>query len=395
VKGIIRWFGWFSAAIVVGYFIVGLWPFAFHPPNQVGWLPGRSGLHFKKSGVAYDPVPLPAPGLSNVTNQSLNFTLEIWARADREPDDNVYNLLTIHNDRLPVEFVICQWQRECLLRGMIQHPITSCKISELGLRDALSVGKSSFITIRGDGAGTDFYSDGLPAGHYPQFVLQPEAMAGQLILGNDSSGKHPWSGILFGLAIYQRALEPAEIARHQGLWMQSPGSLLTNNPGLTALYLFDEGGGQWVKDSSGNRHRVIIPKIFQAVHREFLIPLWKDLAYDGPDYSDIAVNILGFIPFGFCFFIHRRSVHPALAMKNVSLVVLTGAAVSLTIEIIQAWMPNRVSSTTDLLANTLGSLLGVVLVRILLPRITIRETPPSRSDRINRLKRQPGTCTQS
>ena len=49
-----RWFGWFSAVIVVGYFIVGLWPFAFLPANQVRWLPGRPGLHFAKSGVAYD-----------------------------------------------------------------------------------------------------------------------------------------------------------------------------------------------------------------------------------------------------------------------------------------------------------------------------------------------------
>lgn len=372
-----RWFGWLSAAIVVGYFIVGLWPFAFHPPNRVNWLVGRPGLHFEKCGVAYDPELLPTSGSSSATNQPASFTLEIWAEADIEPNDNVYHLLTIHNDRLPEEFVICQWKREFLLRATIQHPFTTRKISETGVSQALLAGKSRFITIRGDGAETDFFTNGLPAGHYPQFVLQPEALDGQLILGNDSSGKHPWSGSLFGLAIYNRALDAAEIAWHRALWMQGRARQMTNAPGLTALYLFDEGGGARANDSSGNHHQIIIPKFFRPVHKEFLIAPWKDLSYDGPDYSDIAVNILGFVPFGFCFFLYRRIVRPDRPLANFVLVVLVGAAVSLTIELIQAWLPNRVSSTTDLLTNTAGTLLGAVLAWFILPKIPVENFVPS------------------
>jgi len=363
VKGLFdcRWFGWISGVIVLGYFIVGLWPFDFRPPNQVGWLSGRPGLHFEKSGVAYDPESLPASGLSNATRSSANFTVEIWAEADREPNDDVYNLLTIHNDRLPCDFIICQWQRALILRATAQHRPPPHRFSEADLDEALPAGKPGFFTIRGDGAGTDFYSEGLPAGHYPQFVLKPEATTGQLILGNDSSGKHPWSGSLFGLAIYNRALNTAEISGHHNLWTQGRARQLTNETSLTALYLFDQGGGQRAEDSSGNRHQAIIPDFFQAVHKEFLIPPWKDLSYDGPDYSDIAVNILGFIPFGFCFFLHRRFIKPSRPLANFVLVVLVGALVSLTIEIVQAWLPNRTSSATDLLTNIFGALLGAVL----------------------------------
>ena len=201
MKGIsdFRWFGWCSLAIVVGYFIVGLWPFAFRPPNRVSWLADRAGLHFQTSGVAYDPESLPARGL---TNQAANLTVEIWAEADHEPGDNVYNLLTIHNPRLPSDFVLCQWQDAILLRATIEHPSRSRRINEVGIEHALLARKTRFFTIRGDGAGTDFFLDGVAAQHFPQFVLKPENFDGQLILGNDDTGKHPWAGRLFGLAIY-------------------------------------------------------------------------------------------------------------------------------------------------------------------------------------------------
>ena len=357
-----RWFGWISAVIVVGYFIVGLWPFDFRPQNHVSWLPGRPGLHFEKCGVAHDPELLPERVSSDVTtNQAASFTVEIWAEADREPDDNVYHLLTIHNDRLPRDFIICQWQRACILRATVQHPWPSRKVSEVDARVALTEGNPKFITIRGDGTGTDFFLDGLPAGHFSQYVLKPEALDGQLMLGNDASGKHPWSGSLFGLAIYNRALNVAEIGGHHDLWSQGRARQLTNDSGLKALYLFNEGGGRRAEDSSISRHHLDIPEIFQPVHKEFLIAPWKDLSYDRPDYSDIAVNILGFIPFGFCFFLHRRSVKPRRLLANFVFVVLVGALVSLTIEIIQAWLPSRTSSATDLLTNIFGALLGAVL----------------------------------
>ena len=73
------------------------------------------------------------------------------------------------------------------------------------------------------------------------------------------------------------------------------------------------------------------------------------------------MNILGFIPFGFCFFLHRQSVRANARAANFLIVMFAGAVISLTIELIQAWLPNRESSLTDLLTNIFGTLLGVVL----------------------------------
>jgi hypothetical protein len=166
---------------------------------------------------------------------------------------------------------------------------------------------------------------------------------------------------LLGLALYNRALDAAEITRHYALWTQGHAGQLARTRGLMAFYLFNESAGRWVQDSSGNHHDVIIPAIFKPIRQDFLIAPWQDLSYHRPDYSDIAINILGFVPFGCCFFLHRCRREPRQRIANGLLVILSGATVSLIIEIIQAWLPNRVSSTTDLLTNTVGTLLGVIL----------------------------------
>jgi hypothetical protein len=372
VKGIPndRWFGWLSLAIVAGYFMVGLWPFAFRPPNRVGWLVDRAGLHFEPYGIADDPASLPMPELNGAARPSANFTVELWVEAQHEPANNVFNILTIHNPRLPLDFMLGQWKQDFLLRATTQHTQPADTIREVGMDDVLPEQRARFITVRGDGAGIDFYFDGSVAGHFPQFALNAEALNGRLILGNDASGKHSWTGRLFGLALYDRTLNPKEIARHNTLWTQGRARQLVNAPGLAALYLFDESRGPQANDSSGNRHRVVIPAIFKPIHRDFLLPPWKDVSYNRPDYSDIAINVFGFMPFGFCFFLHRHALRPHRLVTNALLVVLAGVAISLTIEIIQAWLPNRTSSMNDLLTDTAGTLLGVALALTFRHKVT-------------------------
>lgn len=363
MKGIFspRWFGWLTLTIIIGYLIVGLWPFDFRPLNRVNWIANRAGLQFGNSGVAYDPVPLAFSEPKESAARSVDFSAEVWLEADSEPVGNVFYILDIHNSKLPADFVLCQWKREFLFRAAILHPFAH-RISEIGISNALPAGSIHFIAVRGDARGTDLFLDGSLKGHFPGFVLEPNALAGQLILGNDDSGKTPWSGQLFGMALLDRRLDTAEITEHYEVWTHKNADQLTNTPGLTALYLFNEGRGHFAKDFSGSRHHLFIPEVFQPIHRRILIPPWKDLSYNNkPDYSDIVVNILGFIPFGFCYFIYRQFVAPNHRAVNFLFVMLTGSTISLTIELIQAWLPNRVSSMTDLLTNTTGALMGVAL----------------------------------
>lgn len=357
--------GRFTLLIVAGYFLIGFWPFDFRPRNHVRWLAGQTGLQFEPYGIVYDPL---APAASEAARSSpAIFTIELWLQAQHEPANDVFDILTIHNPRLPHDFTLCQWKQDFLLRASTLSPPKSRRIPEIGLDDALVEGRSPFITVSGNKAGTAFYLDGKSAGTVPGFLLNAEALDGQLILGNDDSGQHSWAGRILGLAVYDQALDETEIARHFALWTQGRAEQLARTTGLQALYVFNENHGDVARDQSENGHHLIIPADFHPLRRALLIPPWQDLSYRHPDYSDIAINILGFLPFGFCFFCYCRSQKPNSWVTNLLLVILTGVAISLIIETVQAWLPNRTSSQMDVLTNAVGTVLGAILALAVQP----------------------------
>ena len=78
----------------------------------------------------------------------------------------------------------------------------------------------------------------------------------------------------------------------------------------------------------------------------------------------MAVNILGFIPFGFTVSAWLRKDGGRKRMPVTVLVVLAGAGISLLIELLQVYLPTRDSSLTDFMNNTLGAYIGAWLFRV-------------------------------
>jgi hypothetical protein len=80
--------------------------------------------------------------------------------------------------------------------------------------------------------------------------------------------------------------------------------------------------------------------------------------------QNVMINILGFVPLGYFLMGFLLAVpHPSrLHQPRVAvLVILLSAALSLMVEVLQIYLPSRDSSLVDVLANTLGTGLGVVL----------------------------------
>ncbi len=102
---------------------------------------------------------------------------------------------------------------------------------------------------------------------------------------------------------------------------------------------------------------------FQGVNPfEFLRSPW-------PRYwtwFDVAANAMGYGPLGFLLalsYLRRGTIGtlPATRMRAVTVATMAAALLSLTMEVLQNYLPSRVSSNVDFGLNSLGALLGAAL----------------------------------
>ncbi len=105
----------------------------------------------------------------------------------------------------------------------------------------------------------------------------------------------------------------------------------------------------------------MIPEKYKVVGKIFLEPVWEEFDLSASYWTGNLKNIVGFVPAGFCFY--SFFVLAAPIKRALPVTVVLGAFVSLTIEVLQAFLPTRDSGTTDLITNTLGTYLGVLLYR--------------------------------
>ena len=132
-------------------------------------------------------------------------------------------------------------------------------------------------------------------------------------------------------------------------------------PSPIALYFFDEHGGDQILDHSGNQNHLQIPANFHRLRNIILGLPTKDQWFSHSNLMDIAINILGFAPFGFFLSAWLRQTDRISAPLVFGITILLGFCLSLTVELIQAYLPTRDSSLMDVISNTLGTAIGILL----------------------------------
>jgi hypothetical protein len=158
-----------------------------------------------------------------------------------------------------------------------------------------------------------------------------------------------------------------QVLHNYASWKQTGRPDITGDERNVALYLFDEHTGDVVRDKAGSGVDLSIPKTYQVMDKTFLEPFWSEFSMSRSFWGAVLKNIVGFIPFGFCFYAYLITVLPA--RRATLLAVAMGTGVSLTIEVLQAFLPTRDSGTTDIITNTLGSWVGVAAYKSLIPML--------------------------
>ena len=353
--------------------LFGLWPLNFHSENQVHWFHNQNGIQFHKQGVSsrfskrgivYSPERLDILSGSSAYRPT---TIEICVESKSETHHGLGYILSFYDGKSQEPLIVAQWISHLVIRSRTNRRDSRNQYREIGLRNALRVNRRSLITLASGKESTEIYVNGELAQSFPKAsFIGLNHIDGQLVLGNSSTGANPWAGNLYVLAIYDRQLLPEQIQQNYKNWTQIEETQMEpqNNP--VAFYSFDERDGSYVHNNVDDKNHLRIPSTFAFLKRNILVPFWDDFVFSRGLVADVVINVFGFIPFGYCLITYLmiiRQSHRGLAYLAT---ILSGACLSLVIEITQICLPTRHSSLLDLVCNTLGAVLGVALLNVCL-----------------------------
>jgi hypothetical protein len=339
------------AAVLIIILIAGLWPF-HAPKNQVSWLGNSNGLHFGQYGVVLSSG---ASGFAG-SKDSASCSVEIWVQPDHSDVGGTILAFYKPEDRI-IAFSVHQSVDDLFLQRVIVYQRRPKK-SKFYIGQVFRKNNPLFVTITSSAQSTLVYLNGILVRTAPPFGLSSEDLSSQLFVGNHPLVEDGWQGQLKGLAIYNRALTDNQVLQHYNAWRTNQNAEIKSE-GPTELYLFNEGSGSIVHNQMNSENDLRIPGHFFVLHAPFLERPWDEFQPSWSYWKNVLINIAGFVPLGFFFCAYLVSVRRL--NRAVLATILLGAAISLTIEVLQAFLPTRDSGMTDLITNTLGTVIGTAL----------------------------------
>jgi glycopeptide antibiotics resistance protein len=340
--------------------LAGLWP--FHAPhNAVSWLRDENGLSFGGHGSAVSAGAFRANGSLSHAGCSL----EIFLKPGRISGDG--SILAFDSSPDPqVPFLLRQYGTSIAVMRYLVDEHGNVARPWFKVDQVLEAGKTVFVTVSSNKDNIAFYVNGVLAKTFSDSGIGSWELTGRLVLAN-STVDDSWTGQIKGLAIYNRELTSEQVGKHFQSWTQDQGPSPAEEQSATALYLFNERGGNIVHSRIDRATDLTMPAKYFVLHPALFRSPWEQYSHGRSVWKrwsfweDIGVNVGGFVPVGFVFLAYFSSVRhmrrPALA------VLLLGFFLSFAVEAFQRLLPTRDSSMTDLLTNTTGTALGVLLYR--------------------------------
>jgi glycopeptide antibiotics resistance protein len=354
--------------ILIIILIAGLWPFNFFPQNKVTWLHDKNGVNFSGQVMILSPDSLNDPQQLLLNEKSI--TIEILIHPTEEPQNGINRILSIYDGEGSEITFLGQWKKHLIIQSRIKRPLGNILYREIGVNDALGKDHDYLLSITSGTEGTAIYINGQLAQAYPHHRLLGSVTSKKIgfILGNSPVGKNSWKGRIMRLAIYNRTFTAEQIVKHYQLYLENNFNMRPEKEWCIGLYLFNEKQGAKVKDYSNLNNHLTIPVLFRPVKKMILEPSWQDFRWNKSFVQDTILNLLGFVPLGFFFtaFLLKAS---NWKKKIIYIgVAATGFAISLAIELSQIYLPSRYSQLEDVICNSVGTVLGILIVETLIPK---------------------------
>lgn len=339
------------ASVMAITLAAGLWPFSFHPKNRVEWMPAKGGLRFSGSGMAV------SDGKFSGMSDDKGVSIELWIEPSQSWDSST--ILSFYEPKTLPLIQIRQSGDDLVFttsRGPEEHPR---KLRNVFVDHAFRKGEAVFVVFTSTGNIFEVYVNGELKKTVKKMQLKGTDFAGTLVVANAPYGNLSWHGIFRELAFYERALRADEVKRDYAAWRNKEGIRPRREVAQT-LYVFDASDGGVVHNLGKAGPDLLIPRTYAILEPGFLVPFWKEFSAT-PEYAkDLAINIFGLVPLGSCFAALFAWLYGS--RRSFWYTTLLGFCASLTIELLQAFMPTRFSGTTDLLTNTSGTALGAWLI---------------------------------
>ena len=329
--------------------VAGLWPF-HASQNNVSWMPHGDGLYFGRHGSIVSASSFPPQ------SDKASGSLEVWL--DPTVERGAHTILSFDGSaHLGAPFSLRQLDDSLIVEQDNEDRNGNSWTAWSAVKGALRAEKPVFATIILKPRHTAIYLDGV----FNKDTLIGDSsnnLTGHLVVANSPSSNDSWSGTIKGMAIYDRQLTQTEILEHYESWAKNGRPNLTQEEAPIALYLFDERVGDIAHSQFDHSVDLKIPNRYFVLHPPFLESPMRSYRPTWSYWKDVALNVVGFIPFGFftaTYFSSVRQVKGAVAIA-----VVLGFVTSLIIETLQAFLPTRDSGINDIITNTVGTTLGAM-----------------------------------
>lgn len=362
------------AAILAGILVAGLWP--FHAArNQVYEVANGGGMWFGRHGTVLSTGAFKAQDVGDDDPCDIDIGLTPATTWDRN------TILSFYAGNRGTPLSLHQSNRDLLIESQRRGARPESSLTKLYVLRVFRGHRKVFIAITSDGHETSVYVNGVLAAVSRTFAFSSKDLAGRLIVANSPLRDDSWSGLIRELAIYKGFLSQRAALRRYRTWAESGRPAATQSARPLAVYLFDQPVGPVIRNQTGEGPDLSIPKRFTVLDHIFLEQPRSEYKYGQDSLKNIVINIAGFVPLGFIFCAYfslvRRSRH-AIGMS-----IIVGAAVSVTIEVLQAFLPTRFSGMTDIFTNTVGTAVGACTFAYL--GMVCESLSPSRSQAVRQV----------